>query len=342
MAALWIAAAAAPVATLAVAPRTEAHRSAPPADGAGGVDASLYRAVIGRLREGEPYYDALGAELRARSFPRRPIFHWRTPAHLELVAALGDGAARVLLASAAVGASIGCGAAVARSGGPLIGGLAFAATVIGLAAFAVPSGVVFAEPWCAVALGVALALHASGRTGAAGVALLPALLLRELAVVVWGVFALIALRDRDRPAAAALVGAGLGWAVYFGVHAAHVLAVTRPDEPRRGWLGLGGYGELLAAARWYAPLVAVPLPVVGAAVAGIAIAAVAAPRALDGARGALVALALLVAVFGNAFNDYWGCLLVAPAGIVAPWLIPAVADTIRRARDRLRGPAPAG
>src|SRR5947209_2322229 len=39
-----------------------------------GGDVELYKAVVARVRAGEGYYDAAGAELRARAYPLRPAF----------------------------------------------------------------------------------------------------------------------------------------------------------------------------------------------------------------------------------------------------------------------------
>src|SRR5437899_2145684 len=42
-------------------------------------DLELYREIVKRVRAGEDYYSAAGAELRDRNFGARSIFSWRTP-----------------------------------------------------------------------------------------------------------------------------------------------------------------------------------------------------------------------------------------------------------------------
>src|SRR5687768_14477021 len=51
------------------------------------IDRDLYAGIHARLQAGVPYYQAVGAELRLREFPRWPVFNWRTPLHLQVVAA---------------------------------------------------------------------------------------------------------------------------------------------------------------------------------------------------------------------------------------------------------------
>jgi hypothetical protein len=53
-------------------------------------DSELYLSIIERVRAGQPYYDAAGAELRAREFPRRPMFNWRQPTYALVLSHLAE------------------------------------------------------------------------------------------------------------------------------------------------------------------------------------------------------------------------------------------------------------
>ena len=51
-------------------------------------DSALYQAIVERVRGGEGFYDATGAELRARNYPTRPVFNWREPTYAFVLARL--------------------------------------------------------------------------------------------------------------------------------------------------------------------------------------------------------------------------------------------------------------
>src|SRR5262249_12040299 len=51
-------------------------------------DTVLHIETIERIRTGEPYYSAVGAELRKHDYPTAQVVNWRTPLHYEVVAAL--------------------------------------------------------------------------------------------------------------------------------------------------------------------------------------------------------------------------------------------------------------
>src|SRR5688500_5530558 len=50
-------------------------------------DAALFSTVAQRVAAGEPYYSAMGSELRRRGYPTASVFNWRTPLVLRTVAA---------------------------------------------------------------------------------------------------------------------------------------------------------------------------------------------------------------------------------------------------------------
>src|SRR3989304_1677149 len=54
----------------------------------GAGDVALYRAEADRIHNGEGYYQAAAAELKARGYPTRSVFNWRTPLPLWLIGKL--------------------------------------------------------------------------------------------------------------------------------------------------------------------------------------------------------------------------------------------------------------
>src|SRR3712207_1297255 len=60
-------------------------------------DLALYKAVAGRVGEGESYYSAVTAEQRARNYPLRPVVTVRLPTLAWIIGSLGSESASLLL-----------------------------------------------------------------------------------------------------------------------------------------------------------------------------------------------------------------------------------------------------
>ncbi|TCP33656.1 hypothetical protein [Sphingomonas sp. BK235] len=315
---------------------------APPAAPSASGDAALYRAIDRRVRAGEGYYAAAADEQRRRDFPLRPFVTVRLPTRAWIYAALGPGAALLLLRALALLTLLATvrrllGATVAT---PLAGAAAVlaAASILPLA-----TPVVALWPECWAGLLVALSLAVRGARGWRLAALLglAAALFREFALVYLAMMAVAALTERRR-------GEALGWLAAGGVAgialAAHALAVAdvvrAGDAASPGWVRAGGWGFDLAMARATTPLALLPA----------AAAALLVPLALYGwasaaggyaRRVTLTLLAWLLAglIVGRAENAYWG-LMLAPlwlAGLplaLAPLLRTAARDCTWRIDDR--------
>lgn len=283
-----------------------------PPRGAG--DAALYMKVIARLGAGEPYYQALGHELRLDTYPTTSPFNWRTPAHLMLVAHATVPAATLALKLLALAAVLATAGVLARAGAAA----AVAGTAAQLGAVATafsPDAVGVAEVWAGVL--VALSVCAYYRSWWIAGALLgaAAIFMRELAAPYGVACALLALRGRSRTGPTAIrrrealvwIAAGLAYAAYYTAHAWQVQAHQLPGDlaHTQSWLQWNGVRFTLATigVNGWLPF----LPRAAAAVyLVLALAGAASPRMAPQARYALLAYAVLFAAVGLPFNYYWG------------------------------------
>lgn len=301
-------------------------------------DASVYRAIVERVRKGEPYEQAAVTEQRLTAFPVRPFLAVRPPALATVLA--------LVPMNIAVGAElllvvivIGAWALRLRTGG-------FDGRQTAWSTFLVFTGVVMAatgepatvyhETWAGLLIALSLALRTDRHFWAAVVFGLLAALVRELAMPYLLVMAFFAAMERRRTEALAfslalaLALTALAW------HARQVMALTNPgDMASPGWMALGGWPFVLATAKWSAIV----------AVAGAWSAAVIVPLSIFGAGGwkdggGLRLLALLVGyslgfmVLGRPENRYWGLMTAPLVGVglaLAPW---ALIDLGRRALAR--------
>jgi hypothetical protein len=278
-------------------------RRLPPA-GAG--DAALHMTLINRLRAGEPYYAAVGDELRRGDYPAKSVFNWRAPLHYIAIAALSVPVATMLLKVLTLAAVLATAGVLARYGFLTVAA-GTAAQLGALATAFQPDAVGVAEVWGGVL--IALSLCAYYRQYWIPAALLgsAALFVRELAAPYCVVCAILAIRRSRRSETVVWLAAALSYAAYFGLHVfqvqAHQLAgdlvhteswirwngiqFTLATVGVNGWLGFAG--------RWAIVLYTV------LALAGAASTTIAAQ-----ARVALLTYLTLFAIAGLPFNYYWG------------------------------------
>jgi hypothetical protein len=286
-----------------------------------GGDVELYKAIVARMRAGQGYYDAAGAELRARDYPVRPVFNWRQPTYAWLLARLP----RPLMGNALLGA---LGLAVVlltyrwlgARGGRTHPGLAAGLMAITMAGALVGNFIYLQEAWAGALIALSVCLFALDRWRLAVAASLAALAFREFALLPCAVGLLLALRRRRWSEASAWV-AGLGaYAAFLGWHFAEVARHLGPHDLQRGWVAFGGATFLVRTASWSPLLVALPgwavalvLPLVLLGLVGWTDAV--APRVALVVFGFLVVFAFV----GNPFNDYWGAMYapLAPFGLMA-------------------------
>lgn len=305
--------------------------------GTGQRDVDLNYAVAQRVRAGEAFYDAMGGELRARGYPLRSVFNWRTPLHLELIAHLpSPDWARVLLLLGAVCAIGLHTAAICRDKHNALAGLQILLLSIPLAITAMPHSYLFAEAWSGVSITISVAWYALGwRHAGAGTGLL-ALFFRELALPYALIGAFLAYREKRR-LELCLWLAGIGcYAIHLGLHAMQVAARIPPagvGSMMASWVQFGGVEFLLTTSRmglllglpfWVAALY-LPLAVLG--LAGWP--SPAAPRAVATVGAYLLAFSV---VGRPTMNFYWGAMYSPLLALGATWAVPACRDIVRAAR----------
>jgi len=313
---------------------------------AGPHDVDFYRAVVERVRRGEPYDLVAVTEQRVRNYPVRPFLAVRPPLLATVLARAPSLALAALVQRLLALAAVVAWAFRLRSArpGPRWMGWTVLCVAAGVAAAMTGEAAsLFHEAWAGVLIALSLALRTDKRFAAAVILGLIACLIRELATPYLLVMALFAAAERRRWEAAAFAAALAAVVVALAFHAAAVQPLVNGHDPvSPSWLALGGWRFVLAVSSWTA---------IGALL-GSWSAALLLPLALLGAASwknpaGLRLLALLggyvlgFLVIGRPDNDYWG-LLIAPLLGVGLALAPAaLRDLSARAFRGEAGAAPA-
>jgi hypothetical protein len=280
-----------------------------------GCDIALYRAEIDRIRAGDGYYEAAAAELRARGYPTKSVFNWRTPVTMWLIAALPRAEmAKAVLGGLAGLAMLGAFFVMAREGS--LGQAAVAVLLLSGAFMYTVLGHAYVMPvlWAGVLVGLSLVCYGLERPKLGAALGLAALFARELSGPYCAVAAFLAARER-RWREVAIWGAGFAaYAAFFALHVARVRTMQAPGDFAHGgtWLQMGGVAFVIALAQVNAYLIVAPLALSAIYVVA-ALAGAAAWRSPWGERVGIT-LALYVALFavvGYDFNQYWG-IVIAP------------------------------
>lgn len=293
-------------------------------------DIALHAATIAELADGAPYYVAVGAQLRRRGYPSASIANWRTPMHYRAVVALGSTwAGRLLTALALSLIALGGYACSTRFPGAWFVSASVLLGTMAPALLVRPGGVVMAEIWAGVLIGLAIALYQLRAWTVAALVGVLAIFMRELAAPFGLVCALLALRARRRAEITVWVCGAVAYAVYYTWHALNVSAASQPTDYAwpQSWVRLLGWPFVLQTvwvSGWTIMLPYVVTPVV-AVMALCSTLARATPPQL---RWPLLAYAGFFCVVGQEFNHYWGfvtaplwsfALLYSPDGIRTLW-----------------------
>src|SRR5262249_32969223 len=324
--ALWLAL----LAAIILAALTSKRPAPPP--GRGGSDLQLYRAIITRVHNGENYYNAAGAELRAQGYPTGSLFNWRPPLYAWLIGRLPSPVwAQAILGLFALVTLIWAFRAIHRESGPA-GAIAAALLMVGAFYWCLDGEAYLAqELWAGVLIAFSVAAYGLGRWPwgvAAGVA---ALFLRELALPYCLLTVVLAWRDRRRLEAAIWVG---GFALYGLFLAYHGMEVARRMSPAdrlpASWIQFGGVPFVLSTCRMNEWLFKLPTWIT-AIYLWLALVGFTGWSSSIGVRSALTATGYMAAfaVVGQRFNEYWGLLYapLLPFGIV--WAPAAFRDLCR-------------
>jgi hypothetical protein len=297
-------------------------------------DSALYSAVIERTARGEPYYTALGTELRQRKYPTGSVFNWRPPTLTLMLAHARIGSIGLLLAL--VIAVIAGTVRLFYREAPEI--MLFAVLMqVGAAASALnPLAFVLHEMWAGLFIALSVLLYTFNRPSMGALAVVAGLFLRELVAPYALACGLIAIYHRRRSEIAILTVGGIAWLAFYAWHATaatHAMGAGALEHP--SWIQWGGPRFVLATIGFGGWLHLLPTWA-SAFAAAVLVASVWSPVNATHAKIGAFTYALFFMVAGQQFNQYWG-LLVAPTWSIGYGLgALGVVGLIRSARGKGR------
>jgi hypothetical protein len=275
-------------------------------------DVPLYRAEVDRIATGEPYYIAAATELVARGYPTRSVFNWRTPLPMLLIGRLPDPVFGKALLAGLAGLLILAGFVWVEREASTRQALAVALMLTGVLMLTIV-GDLFVMPvlWSGVLIALSIAAFGLGRARLGIVAGIAALFFRELAalycVVCW-------LLDASHRRWRLVAGWTLGMAAYAVFYAFHIAQVSSLiDATARAhdesWLQLGGAAFVISTAQMNAYLLVVP-QWISAVCLVLAVLGLASWNTAAGQRigWTMAGYMIVLALVGQPFNQYWGCL----------------------------------
>ncbi|MDX1396678.1 MAG: hypothetical protein R3195_20020 [Gemmatimonadota bacterium] len=309
-----------------------------------------YYGAIERMRAGDTYYEALGAELHTRGYPTTSPFNWRTPGPLVVLAKLPSPDWGRIGIAILGGFLLFFGHGTLREmGGRWTVGLG----LVLLSGTIVPGlvGALFVQPvlWAGLLVGLSAVLLGAGhRRSAVAVGVL-APFCREFAIA-WVVVCLaFALREGRRREAAAW---GLGVAGFGLMLAYHAVQVGRHLTPEsfgqpEGWFQFGGLPFLISTFQMSGFFLLVPQW--GAAL--LLAAALAGTIGWTSPVGRRVSATLFIfvlsfSIIGLRYNQYWGLVLAplvclcaarAPVALGALWGVAEPGARSRPDAEELQG-----
>ncbi len=297
-------------------------------------DLQLYRDIIARVGEGEPYYPAAADELRKGGYPLKPFVTFRLPT-LTLAYAIVPEIAMSVIEGLLALALLWLWWRRLEPHLPLrMLALAMVLLVGGTAALVEPVTGLFHESWAALLMALMIGLRRPGHAAAAIVAGGLALLVRETAlpmILAMGGLALIERRWREALGWAAVVGL---FVVALTFHAQMVATVVRPDDlASPGWQGLLGIRFALTSFAAVSSATALP-KALALIVVILSLFGWASVRTGWASRATLLFLGYgaMLALFARPDTFYWA-LLVAPLSLVGLIFVPrALAELVRASR----------
>lgn len=268
-------------------------------------DVDLNTRTIERIRAGEPYYDAVGDELRRGEYPTKPVINWRTPLFYEYVATVSIPAAASILTILGIAAIILGAMARGFWGAIMVTGAVLPALLMR------PAGVVLSEVLCGVLLTISIGLYYRSWWLPAALCGLAALFIRELAFPYAAVCGCLALLSKRRTESLVWILGGIAYVVYYGLHAHAAYGHMQAGDlvRQQSYLGSQGYRFVLSTIRVNGFLLLLPAfltPI--APVAGLA--GMAAPEAPRHLVWSVLAFALVFCLVGQPFGFYWGFVTV--------------------------------
>ena len=308
----------------------------------GANDLSLYRAVIERMKHGESYYPVAASELREHSYALRPALNFRLPTLATLLALLPGFAGLLLLRTLAASVVIAWVARFRRDGmrwphATAAGAVLF--TGVGLAVS--EAALVWHEVWSGLLTALALAVHGRRTWGVSVGLALCAVLIRELALPLPLIMLALSVRERRLGEAAAWLSVILAFLAALSAHLFFATQQLLASDPANGWVAIGGWGFILATAKWNLLLSTAPTWL-NALIVPTAIIGLAGLNERAGGR-ALAALCSWLVVFfflGRPDNHYWGLIYAPLLALGCVFAAPSLLALIQTALPAPDRPAP--
>ena len=274
-----------------------------------GGDGGLFEAVIDRLRAGEPYYEAMGAELRQRFYPTASPFNWRTPLLYVVLSwvphSVGFGLLVVLTAVAVVLMILH----LSREPAPevtIVGLVAVAGVVVTMIA---PACRLLTETWSGLLIGLSVAAYLRSSWMAGAVLGIAALFVRELAAPYCLVAAVLAARSRRRAEVRVWAAGLMAFGAFYAWHIVQSQAHHRLGDLTHvnSWVQFGGLPFWLLMMKVNAIFLKTPQFVLS--LGAVLLVSVFWARSVSPyiSWSILVYIAFFLVV-GQPFNDYWGYL----------------------------------
>ncbi|MDZ4818530.1 MAG: hypothetical protein SGJ20_06100 [Planctomycetota bacterium] len=304
-----------------------------------GGDVALYQAEIQRIQSGEGYYTAAATELAARGYPTASPFNWRTPLPIWLVGVLPIAwLAHAVLIVCVVATLYLAMRLQAQGSSPATTLLLLFLLVGGLLPALLDPVYIMPEVWAGVLISLSILLRGSDNRGAAVLAGVAALFVREFAAPFCVLGVILAIQQRDwRSVRYWLLGLA-AYAIFYLWHVQQVWPLIQPDARQHegSWWQFGGAAFVLSLVQVNGYLLLLPqwISAIYLVLAMVGFAAAKSDWTLHAAWTAVVYV-ILFGMLGHNFNQYWGAL-------IAPLLCLGVAQapaTIRDLRRNCRTPA---
>ncbi len=276
-------------------------------------DIALYRAEIDRIHAGESYYAAAADELRARGYPTKSIFNWRTPLPMWLVGILPEAVlGKAMLGGAAIALLLLGFELVANEAGPRQGMLAALLLLGALMPIALGDLFVMTELWSGVFLALSAVAYGLDRRRLGIVTGIAALFLRELAAPYCVLCAIGAIKDKRHGEIVGWIAGAAAYCLFYAIHLSHVLPLMSATNTahQAGWVRLGGAGFVISTAQMNVWLLLLPQWVTALFLAAALLGFAGWSRPAGQRIGITVAIYLAAfSIVGQPINQYWGSMI---------------------------------
>ena len=296
-------------------------------------DIALWQGVVDRMRQGQPYYDAMEANLRAaKNYPMRPFWSFRLPILAPFMALFKTNLVPRIILTVLAGLMVLFWTRLLKAEGWLCATVGVLLLSFSVVCAVAPAATVMHDLWAGILIALSIALYGQNRPASLICGLI-ALSLRIHVVAFVGVMGIFALLER-RWREALIWSVGLvAFGLYVSVHAWIVSRHLNEADLAASWMGVGAWGFVMATTTWTLPGL-LDARILSGPLLPVSLLSLAVWPSPSGRRAAGTMLAYICAfmIMGNPGNDYWG-LLYSPLWAVGVAYSPVMfRDLIKRAR----------